>query len=83
MSEVKLSRKKYKAYKPKRGPNWKIILSAVLLIILAVFGFFNRESISVNLLFTTLVTPLIYVIIASFVVGALVSLLIYTFRKPD
>ncbi|HHX07452.1 MAG TPA: DUF1049 domain-containing protein [Erysipelothrix sp.] len=83
MSEVKLSRREYKAYKPKRGPNWKIIVGAILLVLLGVFAFINRTVVKVNFLFTTIDLPLILVILASFVVGALVSLLIYTFRKPN
>lgn len=83
MSEVKLSRQKYKAYKPKRGPNWKLILGTILLAILTVFAFINWNAIEVNFLFTKVQVPLILIIIASFTLGAAVALLIESFRKPN
>ncbi len=83
MSEVKLSKQQYKAYKPKRGPNWKLILGGVLLAVLAIFAFINRDAVAVNFLFAKVSLPLILIILAAFFLGVVVALLIQSFRKPS
>ena len=53
----------------------QFFLSIVLVLIVILFAVFNMEIITVNFLFAQVKLPLIILIIATFIIGAIVSYL--------
>lgn len=54
----------------------KLVLAAILLILLIAFGFANTEKTEVDFLFTEAEAPLVLVLGATAVVGAIIAALI-------
>jgi uncharacterized integral membrane protein len=71
--------------RPPGAGDWKRIVRMVLLAVLIVFTllFFllNRESVEVSLVVTTVTIPLIWILIGTFLLGALVMYLLMYLRR--
>jgi uncharacterized integral membrane protein len=64
-----------------QGTNWKLWAGVVALIILVVFVVQNSQEVTVDFLFTTTTTPLIFALLFAGVLGALVGWLLPRVRR--
>lgn len=56
---------------------WKAILSAILMLLVVIFSVINTRNVRVDFGFKEIYTPLIYVLLGSFLLGLLASLLLF------
>ncbi|WP_412990150.1 lipopolysaccharide assembly protein LapA domain-containing protein [Pediococcus siamensis] len=57
---------------------WRVIITLILVLVVAVFAVVNVNEVSLSLLFTTVHWPLVLVILVSLVAGALITFLVST-----
>lgn len=69
---------------PSSG-NWKRTSRSILLVVLVVwsvlFFLWNRDPTKVSLVFTSVTVPLVWILLADFLVGALVMYLVIWLRR--
>lgn len=59
---------------------WMLILGSIFSLVIAIFAMINNRQVRVNYLFGEMTSPLILVILLSFITGAIVSACFAMFR---
>jgi uncharacterized integral membrane protein len=67
----------------KEGTNWKRWAFGIAALVLAIFVIQNSQSVSVEFLFTTIDTPLIFALLFAGALGALIGWAAPRIRRGD
>lgn len=59
------------------GKQWKVVVSAVLVLLMIIFAVMNTAKVTLDFGFATFYVPLIYIILGSAFIGALVVFLLW------
>jgi uncharacterized integral membrane protein len=64
------------------GPSGRFWFTAVVIVIAAIFLLQNSQKVTVDFIFSSTETPLIFALLIAFVLGFIVGLALPRFRRP-